>query len=50
MNYPKPGTQVPSSTGGTITYTKTGLVHSAGKAYSGKTAETEAKEKPAKKG
>jgi len=39
----KAGTKVPSSTGGTITYTKTGLIHSAGKAYSGKTAEAEAK-------
>ena len=46
----KPGTQIPSSTGGTITFTKTGLIHSAGKAYSGKTAEQEAKQKPAKKG
>lgn len=45
----KPGTQIPSSTGGTITYTKTGLIHSAGKAYSGKTAEIEAKEKKPKK-
>jgi hypothetical protein len=41
----KPGTQVKSSTGGTITYTKTGLVHSAGKAYSGKLATEEAKKK-----
>ena len=39
----KAGTKVPSSTGGTITYTKTGLIHSAGKAYSGKAAEAEAK-------
>jgi hypothetical protein len=31
----KPGTQQPSSTGGTITYTKTGLVHTAGKNFSG---------------
>ena len=38
MEY-KAGTQVPSSTGGTITYTKTGLIHSAGKAYSGETAD-----------
>jgi len=37
----KVGDQVPSSTGGVITYTKTGLVHSAGRAYSGKTAESE---------
>jgi hypothetical protein len=34
---------IPSSTGGTITFTKTGLIHSAGKAYSGKAAEAEAK-------
>jgi hypothetical protein len=32
-----------SSTGGTITYTKTGLIHTAGKAYSGKIAAQEAK-------
>lgn len=38
-----------SSTGGVITYTKTGLIHSAGKAYSGKIAAQEAKQKPAKK-
>jgi len=37
-----------SSTGGTITFTKTGLIHTAGKAYSGKIAAQEA-EKPAKK-
>ena len=37
-----------SSTGGTVTYTKTGLIHSAGKAYSGKIAAQEAKQKPAK--
>jgi len=36
-------TSIPSSTGGTITYTKTGLIHSAGKAYSGKIAQQEAK-------
>jgi hypothetical protein len=36
---------IPSSTGGTITYTKTGLIHSAGKAYSGKIAAQEAKSK-----
>ena len=41
----KPGTQIPSSTGGVITYTKTGLIHTAGKAYSGKAAEAEAKKK-----
>ena len=32
-----------SSTGGVITYTKTGLIHTAGKAYSGKIAAQEAK-------
>ena len=37
--------QVPSSTGGVITYTKTGLIHTAGKAYSGKIAAQEAKQK-----
>ncbi len=45
----KPGTTIPSSTGGTITYTKTGLIHTAGKAYSGKIAAQEEKSK-AKKG
>lgn len=39
---------IASSTGGTITYTKTGLIHTAGKAYSGKIAAAEAKQKPAK--
>ena len=39
----KAGTKIASSTGGTITYTKTGLIHSAGKAYSGATAQAEAK-------
>ena len=39
---------IPSSTGGVITFTKTGLIHTAGKAYSGKTAEVEAKQKKAK--
>ncbi len=34
----KPGTQIPSSTGGMITYTKTGLIHTAGKSYSGHSA------------
>ena len=34
---------IPSSTGGVITYTKTGLIHSAGKAYSGKIAAQESK-------
>ena len=33
----------PSSTGGVITYTKTGLIHTAGKAYSGKIAQQESK-------
>jgi hypothetical protein len=37
-----------SSTGGTITHTKTGLIHSAGKAYSGKIASQEAEQKKAK--
>ena len=40
---------IASSTGGTITFTKTGLIHTAGKAYSGKIAALEAKQKPAKK-
>ena len=34
---------IPSSTGGVITYTKTGLIHTAGKAYSGKIAAQEDK-------
>jgi hypothetical protein len=34
---------IASSTGGTITFTKTGLIHTAGKAYSGKLAALEAK-------
>lgn len=38
----KPVTK-PSSTGGTITYTATGLIHTAGTAYSGKIAAQEAK-------
>jgi hypothetical protein len=33
-----------SSTGGTVTYTKTGLIHTAGKAYSGKIAQQESKQ------
>lgn len=46
----KIGTSIPSSTGGTITFTKTGLIHKAGNAYSGKIAQVEAKkEKKAKK-
>lgn len=32
----KVGTQIPSSTGGTITFTKTGLIHNSGKAYGGR--------------
>jgi hypothetical protein len=43
-----PGTTVKSSTGGTITFTKTGLIHKSGNAYSGKAAEAESKQKPAK--
>ena len=50
MNQPKPGTTVPSSTGGVITYTKTGLRHTAGKAYSGRAAsEEQAVTKPARR-
>jgi len=42
----KIGTKIPSSTGGTIEFTKTGLIHRAGQgAYSGKLAQKEAKEK-----
>ncbi len=46
---------IPSSTGGTITiqYNKqgqrTGLIHTAGKSYSGKIAQQEAKQKPGAK-
>ena len=44
---------IPSSTGGTITPimengVQVGIRHSAGKAYSGKIAAIEAKQKPAK--
>jgi hypothetical protein len=39
----KEGMKIPSSTGGTITYTKTGLVHTAGTAYSGKIAQVQSK-------
>jgi hypothetical protein len=39
-------TTIRTSTGGTITYTKTGLIHRSGGAYSGKIA---ALEKPPKK-
>ena len=38
-----------SSTGGTVTFTATGLIHKAGNSYSGKIAAQEAKQKPAKK-
>ena len=34
-----------SSTGGVITFTATGLIHKAGKSYSGKIAQLEAKQK-----
>lgn len=40
---PKPGTTQPSSSGGLIIYTKTGLIHKAGNHYSGKTATQETK-------
>jgi hypothetical protein len=43
-----PGTTVKSSSGGTITFTKTGLIHKSGNAYSGKIAAVEAKQKPSK--
>lgn len=43
LGYPKVGTKVPSSTGGTIEYTKTGLIHRAGTAYSGKLAAKDEK-------
>ena len=38
VTQPKPGTVVRAQTGGLITYTKTGLVHTSKKAYGG-TAE-----------
>ena len=41
----KVGDKKPSSTGGTIEKTKTGVKHTAGNAYSGKAAEKEAKDK-----
>lgn len=41
----KPGTQIPSSTGGVITFTERGLIHTAGKNFSGKMAEIESKQK-----
>jgi hypothetical protein len=41
---------IPSSTGGTITFTATGLIHrTKNGAYSGKVAVKEAKQKPVKK-
>lgn len=40
----KPGTQIPSSTGGVITFTPFGLIHTAGKNFSGRAAELEAKQ------
>lgn len=40
---------IPSSTGGTITFTKTGLIHKAGNAYSGKAAQQDEKAKAKKK-
>ena len=50
MNFnPIPGTQVPSSTGGVITFTKTGLIHTAGKNFSGKAAQEELVHQGAKK-
>jgi hypothetical protein len=36
----KIGTKIPSSTGGVITFTRTGLIHTAGKAYSGRSVDT----------
>ncbi len=45
----KVGTTYKTATGGTVTITKTGLIHKAGNAYSGKIAAVEAKQKPAKK-
>lgn len=41
-------TETKSSTGGTITYTRTGLIHRSGRAYSGRLAQIESKEKRAK--
>ena len=40
---PAPGTQETSSTGGTITWTRTGLIHTAGRNFSGRAAEQEAR-------
>lgn len=39
-----PGTQKASSTGGTIKYTSTGLIHSSGKNYSAAHAPKEVQE------
>jgi hypothetical protein len=41
----KIGTQIPSSTGGVITITARGLIHTAGGTYSGKIAQAEDKSK-----
>jgi hypothetical protein len=42
LGYPTPGTKVAcKSTGGVITYTRTGYTHTGGQKYSGKTAEVE---------
>jgi hypothetical protein len=35
-----------TATGGIVTLTKTGLIHKAGNAYSGKIAQVEDKKKP----
>ena len=35
LGYPVVGTRVPSSTGGTVTYTASGLIHRAGPGYGG---------------
>ena len=45
----KAGETFKTHQGGTVTYTKTGLIHRAGNAYSGKIAVQEAKQKPGKK-
>ena len=45
----KVGSTYKTHQGGIVTITKTGLIHKAGNAYSGKIAAVEAKEKPAKK-
>lgn len=39
--YNQPGTQVPSSTGGTITYFSWGLRHTAGNGYGGRPPKEE---------